>query len=103
LYIDIETVNNMFSYGKVKEYLYPHIPKGKIEATRFLISGQIQRVNYGAWIRRQARDIDLNGYVKYLNDGNVCVVVTGEILKIEVYNNIFNDTSSIHAYLLIDI
>lgn len=94
LYFDVAQVKTMFTNGKVKEYVYPKLPKGNIIATRFLISGNIQGVNYGAWIRRKARDLDLNGYVKFLESSQASIIVAGEASKIEEFREVIHSSSS---------
>lgn len=97
LYFDIEQVWNCFRNGKVAEYTIPIIPDKNVQATRFIISGDIQGVNYGSWVRRQARDLDLNGYVKFLENKTVSIVVAGDKVKIDHFKNTIKTSSSKRA------
>jgi len=44
---------------------------------RFIISGRVQGVFYRAGARRAAREYDLTGYVRNLDDGTVEVIACG--------------------------
>jgi len=66
-------------------------------STRFIVSGLVQQVNYGAWIRRQALDLSLNGYIKHLKDGNASVIVSGERSSINKFKDIIFNHSSKNA------
>src|SRR5699024_11062094 len=82
LYFDIKELWDLFRTGKVKEYVYPKLTTNNIIATRFVISGHLQGVNYGNWVRRHARDLGLNGYVKFSENRTVSIVVAGEDLEV---------------------
>lgn len=47
-------------------------------AKRFIVKGKVQGVGYRKWVRRQANKLDLNGYVKNLNNGNVVVIAASQ-------------------------
>src|SRR5690625_776905 len=100
LYFEVGQVKDMFTNGSLKEYVYPKLPKGKIVATRFLISGKVQGVNYGAWVRRKARDLDLNGYVKFLESSQVSIIVAGEESRIEEFRRLIHSSSSRDAKIV---
>ena len=46
-------------------------------ARRFLVSGLVQGVGFRYWALKRAREHDLVGYVKNLNDGRVEIVAEG--------------------------
>lgn len=100
LYFDIDPVWRLFRDGKLKEYVYPNAPKDNVKATRFIISGEIQGVNYGKWVSRKARDLKLNGYIKFLGYNKVSIIVAGDKLNIEKFRNIINSSSSKEAKVL---
>lgn len=53
-------------------------PTGKYYAREYIVSGDIQSVNYRAWIRNQAKKRSLYGFVRNLDDGKVKVVVASQ-------------------------
>src|SRR5699024_12307689 len=61
---------------------------------RFVISGHLQGVNYGNWVRRHARDLGLNGYVKFSENRTVSIVVAGEELEVNKFRDIINTSAS---------
>jgi len=48
-----------------------------MKATRLLIQGIVQGVGYRMFAARVARNLDLNGFVRNLDDGRVEAVVAG--------------------------
>lgn len=100
IYFDMEPIFESFKNGLIKEYELPNIPSGEIEKTRFVVSGIVQGVNYGKWVRRQARNLKLNGYVKHLNNDSTSIVVLGEKDKVDQFRKIINSSSSKNAIVV---
>jgi acylphosphatase len=50
---------------------------------RVLISGKVQGVGYRFWTVRQARNLDLRGWVRNLSDGRVEAVFSGDRRVVE--------------------
>lgn len=48
-----------------------------------LVRGRVQGVGFRAFVRRQALDLDLDGYAENLSDGRVEVVAEGERRELE--------------------
>jgi len=48
-----------------------------------LVHGRVQGVGFRAFVRRQALDLDLDGYAENLPDGRVEVVAEGERRELE--------------------
>src|SRR5699024_10793388 len=53
-YFDFKSVFENFQAGIIIEYVVPDVPKGDLQATRFIISGKLQGVNYEKWVQKQA-------------------------------------------------
>src|SRR5699024_6669418 len=87
-YFDFKSVFENFQAGIIKEYVVPDIPKGDLQATRFIISGKLQGVNYEKWIQKQARKLNIHGYVKSLNDGKISVIASGKQKAINQFRTI---------------
>lgn len=97
LYFDVNKVKELFLNGKIKEFVYPDIPRKNVVATRFLISGKVQGVNYGKWVIRQGRSLGLNGHVKFLENGKVSVVIAGDKYNVGRFRDIINNDFSKYA------
>jgi D-alanine-D-alanine ligase-like ATP-grasp enzyme/acylphosphatase len=93
-FFNVNPVKELFAAGSIKEYVYPNAPQGDVKATRFLVTGQIEGVNYGAWIRRKATDLDVHGYVKFLGNNQVSVVVSGVRENIDHFRGIITMRAS---------
>ncbi len=55
----------------------------EIERLRVRVSGRVQGVGYRAYARRQARGLDLSGWVRNERDGSVLVEAEGPREKLE--------------------
>lgn len=48
-----------------------------------IISGFVQDVGYRAWVKREAEDLKLRGWVRNRDDGTVELVVEGNLKQLE--------------------
>lgn len=99
LYFDFGPIWDEFQRGRAKEYIIPDIPHGNIGITRFIVSGRVKRVGYAAWIRRQARDLNLHGYAKHMRNNTIVIVVCGSEENIDQFRTIIETKSSKRAKL----
>lgn len=53
-------------------------------ARRYLVSGMVQGVGFRWWVRVQASDLGLEGWVRNLPDGRVEVVAAGSEARLTV-------------------
>lgn len=100
IYFKYGPIWNKFRDKSIKEYTLPTIPSKSVQLTRFIITGQVQNVNYGAWIRRQARDLKLNGYVRHLKNNQTSVVISGEKQSIEKFRVILKTENSKQSHVI---
>lgn len=82
--------NFYFKFGSIIELLKEKTtdeikvtpcPKGNFYTREYLVTGDIQKVNYRVWIRNQAKKRSLYGFVQNLDDGRVRVVVSSQNKK----------------------
>src|SRR5690625_4130449 len=52
-------------------------PLGELYAKKFIVSGTVQRESYHQWLKQEALDRDLNGYIKKMFRGEIEIVVAG--------------------------
>lgn len=100
IYFDFEPIWELFQKGAIKEYILPKIPNENIEITRFTVGGSVQRVNYGKWIRKQARNLKLDGYIKHLKNSQSSIVVTGQKDQVEKFRKLLKTTAPKEAQVL---
>jgi acylphosphatase len=50
---------------------------------RFIVTGRVQGVGFRWFVIREARELDLRGFVRNLEDGSVEVVAEGDTVAIE--------------------
>lgn len=100
VYFDFEPVWSKFKEGKIDKYVLPTLPTRDVALTRFIVTGDVYHTNYGAWVRRQARDLKLNGYVKHLKNNQLSIVVSGKEKSIDQFREIVNSESSKRAKII---
>ncbi|MFG6119279.1 acylphosphatase [Thalassobacillus sp. B23F22_16] len=77
IYFDYKNILDLFRSNSLEQARVTDAPVGQLYAKRYVISGNVQKVGYRRWIRRQAIEQGLHGYTRNLNNGNVVVVVAG--------------------------
>ncbi|SDZ55528.1 D-alanine-D-alanine ligase [Evansella caseinilytica] len=77
VYFDFNTVLEPLSSRSAVEVEVSPAPIGKIYAKKYIVSGFVQRVSYHQWLKNQALDKHLNGFINKLSDGDIEVVVAG--------------------------
>src|SRR5699024_2993833 len=75
-------------------------PQGDMVATRFIITGVLQGVNYEQWIRNHAKRLHLHGYIKHLKNGKTSVVVTGSVDSVDQFRKIIKNEAPRRAKIL---
>src|SRR5699024_7018495 len=92
-HFDFKNVFESFQAGLVKEYVVPGVPTGNLLATRFIISGKLRGVNYEKWVQKQARSLNVHGFVKPLNSGKMAVIASGKQKAISQFRTILKKES----------
>lgn len=90
-YFDFKPIWDAFLNGVCEEYTVPDIPKGKLAATRFRITGVWGSELYKTWVRKHARKLKLHGYVKHLSNGETSVVVSGRESSVNKFREIITN------------
>lgn len=96
-YFDFRSVFEAFQLGIADEITVPNVPRGDLSETAFTVSGKILGVNYDKWLRRQVRNLNLNGFIKYLWDNKALVVVSGPTSSIVKFRKVINNKTSKRA------
>ena len=94
-YFEFSHVWDSFQKGNIKQITIPDIPKGNLTSLKFTISGNLQRINFGSWVQELANKLELNGYIEHTTNGNVSIVVSGEVNSIKKFKNELNTSSYI--------
>ncbi|WP_085506195.1 YheC/YheD family protein [Thalassobacillus devorans] len=63
-------------------------------AKKFYVSGKVQKVGYRKWVKEQALNLDIDGYVKNLKSGRVLVIAAGTDKDLEEFKNRLNEGPS---------
>lgn len=90
-YFDLKFVYDNLKNGHFREFTIPDYPEGELVSTTFIVSGQVQHVGYGRWIRKKARNLSLNGFVKHFNNGSTSIVVSGPTKKVDEFREIIRN------------
>lgn len=94
VYFDFAPVWSSFQTGKVQEYTMPKIPTEIISQTRFIVNGKVKNVNYGAWVRRNARDYKLHGYLKHLKNNSAEIAILGTKADVDEFRSLIKSSNS---------
>lgn len=90
-YFDVLSIDNLFRSGLANEIIIPGVPQGDLVALELLVQGIKRSEN---WIRRQARSLDLNGFVKPDKKGNMSITVSGNKEAVYHFKDILKDESA---------
>ncbi|MEN2466407.1 acylphosphatase [Ornithinibacillus sp. JPR2-1] len=77
IYFDMTTVLEPLENRSVVEVEVSPAPIGELYAKKYVISGNVQRFSYHQWLKQQALDLGLNGYVKNRLFNEIEVLVAG--------------------------
>lgn len=77
VYFDVKKALKPLKDGKAKEITIAPAPSHKIKCKKILISGEVQGVGFEEWVQRQARKLNLSGFIKLKKDRKLMVVVAG--------------------------
>ena len=77
IYFDLNTVLDPLQSRSALEVQVAPAPLGRLYAKKYIVSGKVQRVSYQQWLRQQAFDLNLSGFINNVYDGTIEVVVAG--------------------------
>lgn len=87
-YFDVKTIFDAFRSGHVTEVVVPPAPKGELASRVYIVTGTNLEENYENWINRRVTNLNLNGYLKYLRDDKVSIVVSGSADSVKRFGRI---------------
>jgi D-alanine-D-alanine ligase-like ATP-grasp enzyme/acylphosphatase len=77
LYFDFDKIIDVLK-GKVTDEIDLLPPSGSTNITKKLVvSGKVQGVGFRRWVKKEAENLNLNGYTKNLKEGKVLVIISG--------------------------
>lgn len=77
IYFDMSTVLEPMENRAALEVEVAPAPMGKLYAKRYIVTGNVQRENYHRWLKQQALDRELHGFVKNIVFDEIEIVVAG--------------------------
>ncbi|MDE5415820.1 acylphosphatase [Alkalihalobacterium chitinilyticum] len=77
IYFDFNTVLEPLQNRSAVEVEVAPAHVGKLYAKKYIVSGAVKRVRYYEWIKKEALDRQLNGYINNLMSGEIEVVIAG--------------------------
>lgn len=87
-YFDVKTIFDAFRSGHVTEVVVPTAPQGELASRVYIVTGYNLGEVYENWIRRRVVNLDLHGYLKYLSEDKVSVVVSGSADSVKRFGRI---------------
>ncbi|WP_160112517.1 ATP-grasp domain-containing protein [Salicibibacter kimchii] len=99
-YFDFKTIIDTLQNGAVAEVEVAPAPTGNLFAQKLIISGVIQDRNYHQWLRKQALQNNLSGYIKTLGSRDMEVLIAGTNKQdLETYKQVFTQRKDRHEDL----
>ncbi|QQK74188.1 ATP-grasp domain-containing protein [Salicibibacter cibarius] len=100
VYFDFKTINETLNNGAVEEIEVAPVPTDNVYAKKFILSGVIQDRNYYQWLRKQALQRDLSGYIKALGNRDMEILIAGANKhEVDNYKQVFNYRKDRHEDL----
>lgn len=88
LYFDFTKVTSLLKDSTLTEVTLPKAPIQNFNIKGFRVYGHIKGVGYMTWVKKNARYLDLSGFVKGKSDGSVFIVVAGDGNNISKFKNL---------------
>lgn len=76
-----------FQKGIFQEYTLPAVPQNPTVFKKLVVEGNVYNVNFGSWVRKQARIFKLHGHVKHLNNNKTEIVIMGNEIDINQFQD----------------
>lgn len=83
LVINFSEIQQILDSGAVTQITVSPYPEGEQKALRLIVSGKIQGVGFRRWIHKKATSLKISGHVQNLDNGDVELVVAGNVNSIE--------------------
>ncbi|UJL45907.1 acylphosphatase [Virgibacillus sp. NKC19-16] len=77
IYFDLTTVLEPLENRSALEVEVKAAPMGELYAKKYIVSGTVQRQSYHRWLKKQALDRNLHGYVKNMVFDEIEIIVAG--------------------------
>lgn len=77
-YFDLNTVLEPLTNRSAIEVEVAPAPKNNLYVKRYIVSGSVKRISYHEWIRIEALNRGLHGFINVLPDKEIEVVIAGE-------------------------
>src|SRR5690625_5159978 len=87
IYFRFNKIREGFNKGIFKEYTLPAVPQNPTVFKKLVVEGNVYNVNFGSWVRKQARIFKLHGHVKHLNNNKTEIVIMGNETDINQFQD----------------
>ncbi|WP_216829900.1 acylphosphatase [Alkalihalobacterium elongatum] len=93
VHFSYKTIADLLKSGVVGEFIVPQAPQEELYKQSYTVSGKVQGVGYRRWVLRRCRNLELHGFAKNLNNGNVLIVIAGKRDSIEQFESLIYNES----------
>mgnify|MGYP001202536977 CR=1 FL=1 len=93
LYLNLSRMGKLFADGKIEEFKLPTITPD-YKQSKLVVTGKISFVNYGSWVRTQARKNHIFGTFKHLTSEQAEIIITGEEENLQRFIEIIKTQNS---------
>ena len=92
-YFDYPTIYSLFQMNVINECTVSPVPTGDITSSRLEIQNIDDYTKYASWVKKQAINNKINGYIKKLVNGIISVVISGEVSNSNKFKKKLIDTN----------
>lgn len=85
LVINFSEIQQILDSGAVTQVTVSPYPQGELKALRLIVSGKVQGVGFRRWVHKKATSLKISGHVQNLDNGDVELVVAGNVNCIEEF------------------
>ncbi|WP_163969618.1 ATP-grasp domain-containing protein [Oceanobacillus halotolerans] len=95
-FFEFKSIFETFQNGTCKVFTVPDCPSGDLTSTRFILEGKFG-IKFEKWIQKQALRLRLNGYLKYITNSRISVVISGPTESVDKFRKMLNQDGSAKA------
>jgi cyanophycin synthetase len=88
LFFNLKSAIKPLKDGVASEVTLAPAPTGEVVSKRIELSGLLQGVNFQKWAKKNALNLKLSGYMKFLSESNLVIIIAGNKEDVEKFEGL---------------